>query len=383
MSTETPLNVSSAARETHALAVSQDHAAAHDASLLADASRGLAGGSGLELAPTAAVNPISAAARSPASLLAHAGSPAQGCHGYLVSQQSLPVVKAQPVNTSGAMTAIEGFGTIARACLEHLAGNERGVCESDNPEFVHQARVAIRRLRSALRVWKPALPVDFIATFDPSWQRLAQHLGEARNWDVFMAETLPTIAAAFPWNDEVDRLALHALEQCATHRQAARRALRAPAHTRLERDFVAALAALPDAGSRHLEHFAPRCLDKRARQVHQRASQAIAGDAAARHTLRVAYKRLRYALEFFAPLYPGETLRSYHVAASRLQELLGRLNDLAVADELVGQALPHGAGDDIRAWLTRRSDTLLPELGDLLADFQAQPVPWRDQTHRV
>jgi triphosphatase len=82
--------------------------------------------------------------------------------------------------------------------VDHLQSNEQGLRESDNPEFVHQARVAIRRLRSAIRVWRPLLPQHFVASFDPLWQTLASQLGETRNWDVFLAETLPSVVAAFP-----------------------------------------------------------------------------------------------------------------------------------------------------------------------------------------
>jgi triphosphatase len=116
------------------------------------------------------------------------------------------------------MTAVAGFRTVALACLTHLQSNEHGLCESDNPEFVHQARVAIRRLRSAIRVWKPSLPQEFVASFDPLWQALARQLGETRNWDVFLAETLPSILLAFPEGDEIIRLSQYARKRCVVNR---------------------------------------------------------------------------------------------------------------------------------------------------------------------
>ena len=105
----------------------------------------------------------------------------------------------------------------------------------------------------------------------------------------------------------------------------------------------------------------------------------MSGDAASRHRLRVAYKRLRYALEFFAPLFPGAALRDYHVAASGLQEMLGKLNDLAVAAELTAEALPDQDGEAIRSWLEGQSERLLPELGALVGAFRQQAVPWKTQ----
>lgn len=134
----------------------------------------------------------------------------------------------------------------------------------------------------------------------------------------------------------------------------------------------------PKAKHVHFDTFVPRCLDKRAKQVRQLAAQALRGDATARHRLRVAYKRLRYALEFFASLFPGERLRNYHLSASGLQEMLGRLNDLAVASELIHEALPGEQGEDIRCWLDGQAEQLLPELGGLLNDFHQQAAPWKE-----
>ena len=64
--------------------------------------------------------------------------------------------------------------------------------------IIHQARVAMRRLRSAIKLFAPVLPVDFVAAYGQTWQTLAGALGDTRNWDVFVAETLPPILAAFP-----------------------------------------------------------------------------------------------------------------------------------------------------------------------------------------
>jgi len=298
--------------------------------------------------------------------------------GYgVLADQPLQVVKAAPVDTDARMSVIAGFRTIALACLRHLQSNERGVCESDDPEFVHQARVAIRRLRSAIRVWKPRLPEAFVADFDPLWQALARQLGETRNWDVFLAETLPTILAAFPDCPQAQDLTDYARRRCAVNRQVAGSLLRAGDYSRLLLDFTAGVQTLPERTNRRLDVFAPRCLDKRARKVWLLAQEALTSDASARHRLRVEYKRLRYALEFFAPLFPGELLRNYHVAASGLQEMLGQLNDLAVARELIGEALPGHPGERIRRWLEVRSEDLLPQLEGLLGDFYGQSVPWQ------
>lgn len=297
--------------------------------------------------------------------------------GYRVlTEQTTQAVKAVPVDIDAAMTPIAAFRSIALNCLKHLQSNEQGLRECENPEFVHQARVAIRRLRSAFRVWKPLLPEKFIAGFDPQWQALARKLGETRNWDVFLAETLPSVRTTFPSSADVAYLTEYARHQASVNRQAAREALSAIDYSRLLLAFTASVLALPEGEQQRVDALAPRCLRKRARQVASLAAEALDGDAAARHRLRVAYKRLRYALEFFAPLFPGEALRNYHLSASALQEILGRLNDLAVASDLSTEALPGVNGGAIRHWLEEQTISLLPQLDALLQDFDQQPVPW-------
>ncbi len=333
---------------------------------------------GLELLSGGVADLFSAAGELQSELSLHPETASKFQRGYRVlSGESLQAVKAIPVDTEAGMSAIAAFRTIALACLDHLQSNEQGLRESDNPEFVHQARVAIRRLRSAIRVWRPLLPQHFVASFDPLWQALASQLGETRNWDVFLAETLPSVVAAFPGEGNRARLSAYAQRRSGLNRQAARSALKSADYSRLLLDFTAAVLDLPDDEACRLATFAPRCLGKNAKRVRRLAANALVADAATRHRLRVAYKRLRYTLEFFAPLYAGERLRNYHVSASGLQEILGSLNDLAVAALLVEEALPGDAGQPIRRWLEVQSESLLPELGSLLGDFHGQTLPWK------
>ena len=335
---------------------------------------------GLELRSGEVADLFSVAGELQTELQLHPEAASKFQRGYRVlDDESRQPVKALPIATDGGMTTVAAFRTVALACLNHLQSNEQGLRENDNPEFVHQARVAIRRLRSAIRVWKPRLPQDFVARFDPLWQALARQLGEARNWDVFTGETLPSIFAAFPEGVVAARLSHYATARCVSNREAARDSLKSVDYSRLLLEFTASVLALPEGKVRRLEVFAPRCLEKRAEQVGQLAEDALSGDAASRHRLRVAYKRLRYVLEFFAPLFPGAVLRDYHVAASGLQEMLGSLNDLAVATELTAEALPDQHGEAIRCWLEAQSARLLPELGALVGAFREQAAPWRTQ----
>jgi len=135
---------------------------------------------------------------------------------------------------------------------------------------------------------------------------------------------------------------------------------------------------LPDTPAGRLADFVPRCLGKRARRVSERAAVPLQGDVAARHRLRVAFKQLRYGLEFFAPLLAGPLVVDYHQSATAMQEMLGRLNDLAVATQLVDALrLPVADRVELRAWLAVQTEALLPEFAQLLDDFQQRPQPWQ------
>ena len=335
---------------------------------------------GLELLSGSVGDLFSTASALQTELSLHPEADSQLQRGYRVlTNESRQAVKARPVQTDAAMAASAAFRSMALACPKHLQSNEQGVLESDDPEFVHQARAAIRRLRSAIRLWQPLLPVEFVDRFDPQWQMLAGQLGEVRNWDVFLTKTVPTIAAALADDSKSVRLSNYAQRRCAINREAARGALRSVDYSSLLLDFTAGVLAQPDGAACRLDALARAGLGKQARKVSQRAAEALAGDAATRHRLRIAHKQLRYALEFFAPLFPGELLRNYHLSASGLQEMLGRLNDLAVAAQLSEEVLPGEAGETVRNWLEGQSQGLLPELRGWLKDFQQHPLPWRNQ----
>lgn len=321
---------------------------------------------------------FSAASALQATLPLHPESASKAERGYrLFLDTPLQAAKALPAAIDDGMSAISAFRTVALSCLGHLQGNEKGVRDSDAPEFVHQARVAIRRLRSAIRVWKPLLPENFVTRFDPRWRALANQLGDTRNWDVFLTETLPSLAEAFPDRAEIGRLSRHAIRHAAKSRKNARAALKSADYAQLLLGFTAALLALPENKAPSLQAFAGRCLNKRAKRVLRLAREAQDADAAIRHRLRVALKRLRYTLEFFTPLFPSPRLHPYHQAATHLQDILGRMNDLVVATQLTHEALSGGKGDVVHGWLQRQSGQLLQEVSQSLTDFLQQKVPWK------
>lgn len=312
-----------------------------------------------------------------ASLPLHPEASSKSDRAYgLLADVPMTAVKALPVPIGAGLSTINAFRLVALSCLNHLQRNEQGVCESDATEFVHQARVAIRRLRSAIRVWERHLPSPFVARFDPLWQEVAKQLGEARNWDVFLESTAPILSAALPDRGEIDQLVRYASRQRTRHRKAAGRVFKSADYSRLLVDFTGALLALPEDGGGQLGSVVPGWLNKTVKRVNQRAEHALGPDDAVRHRLRLAFKQLRYALEFFSPIFNASVLQDYHQTVTALQELLGSQNDLAVAMQLTRESLPGTKGDVVHDWLAAQSALLLPELGVLLEAFRQQGTPW-------
>jgi CHAD domain-containing protein len=79
-------------------------------------------------------------------------------------------------------------------CLEHIQRNEVAVVEGHDPETLHQMRVGVRRLRSALKLFATVAPCPPALLEDIDW--LGMELGAARDWDVLLSSTLARMDAA-------------------------------------------------------------------------------------------------------------------------------------------------------------------------------------------
>jgi inorganic triphosphatase YgiF len=281
------------------------------------------------------------------SLPLRAESRSKAQRGYdLIERKAPAAVRAggSPIDPDAG--PISAFRAVTLDCLQHYQLNEAGALLSDAPEFVHQMRVALRRLRSALRLFSPVLPDGMASDLTVSLRALAGDLGELRDRDVLHSELLAPVLASKPDGDVI-RLeqALHAARQAVRKRMLA--ALQDGRQARLMLALLHALHRLPDDGDDGAKALhALAC--KRLAEAHARmvaaSRDASPGDVGALHALRIDVKRLRYAIEFFAPLLgPGKTRRALHALVDA-QEQLGFLNDLSQA----GPMLLAAADDDAR-----------------------------------
>lgn len=262
--------------------------------------------------------------------------------GYRLREGTpLAPVKAAPILLGAGLSPLQAFRRIASACLAQLQWNALGEAEAD-PEFIHQMRVALRRLRSALRTFRPLLPAGFEAAVVPSMRSIALGLGEARDWDVVSGEIVAPVRRAFAADTRLAALeAAVARAREAAHRKA--QETLAAAYTQFLLDFSARLYDLRDRPAADLARFARRRLQRLYRRLQALGAAARIDDPASLHALRIGLKRLRYAIEFFAPLYPQRPLRRTLRLLTELQDGLGALNDLARAGQLLGQCIDDDA----------------------------------------
>lgn len=291
--------------------------------------------------------------------------------------------RAAAIALAPDMTPLQAFRRIALDGLAQLQANEAGLLQRlEDTEYLHQARVALRRLRSALRLFAPVLPAPFVRRWGRAWQGLAQSLGEARDWDVLCTEGLPRLIGALGPGPAAARLERHARAQRAAATTAARASLAAPRHAEQLLSFTRALLKLPEtegpaASSPPVADWARERLASRQRKLRRSARAAAAtGAPDARHALRIELKKLRYALDFLAGLYPPKRVQPYGQALAAAQDLLGRMNDWATAQRLLAGA-PQAGLEALPEWIDRQLEALAGQLPEALAPLRHAAPPWK------
>jgi inorganic triphosphatase YgiF len=319
----------------------------------------------------------------------------KAARGYAMYRPQPPAaVRARPVRLARELTVEEGFRVIVANCLAQVQGNEAAVLDGRDPDGIHQMRVGLRRLRSALKLFKDVAPCPPDLLAELSW--LSGELGQARDWEVLLGSTLPRMSTALP--EQAGALA--PLEQaCATsvhekHRQAAD-AVASARFARLALAFGAWLTGKRWRGARQgrrhkklqapLTRFSRKVLAQDQAALLRRGRRLAHADPAARHRLRIAAKKTRYASEFFQSLYPRKRIKPYVATLTELQDALGWLNDAAVADGLLA-SLPQadaasaelaGAAGFARGYLQAAPGLEQPELLKLWKRFAHTRPPCR------
>lgn len=350
----------------------------------------------LDLAHTLALGPKGQASQGLRLLPANRSKAERG-YALFMGERAQPQ-KAASLQLDPGMHPVQAFRAAALACLTHLQANEDGVCQRapdgspPDPEFVHQARVALRRLRTGLRLFRPHLPRRFARHWSGEWKHVAHQLGDARNWDVFATEWLPGLlsesALGPAIGGETDALLAWVDAQRRAAGERAAQALGSSAHALRLLAFTRAVLSLqpadpgpgapwPDAG---LARWAKRALRTSHSSMRDEAREARRLGPEGRHALRIALKKLRYSQEFLGSLLPTKRLARSAAALKEAQALLGGLNDLSTAQGLLAQApaeLAPAVVAALQAGLQERLEIGLRALPAMEEALEQMSAPWR------
>lgn len=251
--------------------------------------------------------------------------------GYRLLGGQVEAVHADKVRLDPDMALAAAFAQIAQRCLRQYRLNEDILLDRPNPDAVHQARVALRRLRSAMTLFKDVLGPERRKLSD-RLRDLARVLGEARDLDVLSQRVVPG-----PLHDKLRKARDKAYATMA-------RELACKSTRRLPLDLTEWIALgswRSDAETARLREtplkvFAARALDRATRKLRKHGRHFAELSPEDRHQVRKDAKKLRYAVDFLGSLFKPEKkkeLKAFKRALKDLQEVLGSLNDHHAAAE--------------------------------------------------
>ncbi len=291
-------------------------------------------------------------------------------YGYRLHRPVKPAVSKAQTPKLDAHDSIESaLQRMIWSCLFHLQANVAGAVKKSDDEFLHQVRVALRRLRVVLGIAAKNRGDAELESLRTLISELGTALGRSREWDVFVTQILPAVQKYQNSHTGFDTVAQQSEALRQHYHQHVHAALQAGDFQRLLLRF----GAWMNGGYWHepanpvaLSRFAAKILHKRSRKISQ-FGECIQqnADAIQLHALRIACKNLRYSADLFASLYTDAKTRHYLDILAKLQDILGMLNDNTVALHLLDE-LDHGAQQEvivlIRTKINRNYSKHLTEL---------------------
>jgi CHAD domain-containing protein len=260
------------------------------------------------------------------------------------------------------------------ASIAQLIERDPGVRLGDDPEDVHQARVATRRLRSTLRTFEPLLDPDWTKSLRDDLRDLGRKLGAVRDTEVLLDRLRARAEQLRPDDrDTAKRVLNELLERWDAARSALHDTLRSEEYTKLLDRLVDAAgdpALVPEAGGPADDVLPP--LVRKPWERLQEAVETLESDPPddALHDVRILTKRCRYAAETVAPVF-GKQARAFARAMKDLQDVLGEHQDAVVAGAWLREAARSG-GDAFVA-----GELASVEAQAAASSREAAPAAWK------
>lgn len=250
-------------------------------------------------------------------------------------------------------------------------------------------RVGLRRLRTVFVLFDPCLERQTKARFNRAIRKLGLILGTARDWDVFVLETLGEAKRPGVAKEGLSVLLRAAERRRVLAHAKVRRILDDVTLTRLAHGLEtwfanekwcagpAEHALLP------VVELLPDLLERLARKVHRRGRNLARLSPENLHRLRKSIKKLRYSAESCGRIYKRDRVRRAVKCCKKLQSLLGAVNNSVVAARLVKEIAPTPPADlkpDVDAllkWNEARRKTARAKLVTAWREFKAEKPFWR------
>lgn len=304
----------------------------------------------------------------------------------------MPTKSKAPPPITPEQSVSEAFATILRHNYDYMLTWRDSARSWEDIEGVHQVRVAFRRMRSALTLFRDAIPREATDVWNDEMRWIAGELGNARDLDVFIDEALGPASALLPLPG-ADRL--RELAEQGRAKVYAERVVPMLDSERFQRfcdafprwldgrDWEQAPMKKKQAKrlAAGINQFSRQLLDKQERRVLSVGTNVDRDNAEEMHQLRIECKKLRYAAEFFKPLFSDMDVFIGHMKG--LQDLLGVMNDVAVTrtlmDDLLGGSREHDvlmhAGGMV-GWRTCQFRHLLERFDDYWEELVEAKHPW-------
>jgi inorganic triphosphatase YgiF len=303
-----------------------------------------------------------------------------------------PAAKAESFSITAEHAVDDVIALLMGSCWHHLLKNHMVAQEGRDPEGVHQMRLALRRLRTICALFRRDIPSPSFQAINSEARWLMQQLGPARDWDVFAETTVTRLVAAAP---DIDLGGLR--EAVERQRKSSYGALQTVlADLRCSR-FLLSLGQLVERrGWRNeidsealavlslpMQTLADKILARSHRKARKRGAHFRQLNVDAQHDLRIDLKKLRYAAEFFLPLYATHApARRYVRRLARLQTSLGRARDIAstrILLDAIRQEYPpslHPAIGAVAGWQARDHIAAAKTLRKRWRRFKATSAFW-------
>jgi triphosphatase len=299
--------------------------------------------------------------------------------------------KGAPVLPEGTSDSADALAHILGHLFDVVSAHARTFVRAEvkPTEAVHQMRVAVRRARSALSIFRPAVPAGVLDEVGAGLKQLGGLLGPNRDWDVFVDETAPEIRDALPNDDRLDRLIAAAGRRRTECQKVLSAYLTSPAFRTMGIElawfasarFWHAAPVVTDPPPPDLVAFAATVLQHRWKKLLSAGKKIEELDIPSLHGVRLRAKRARYAAEMFSTLHQGKAAHRFIRRLSTLQQRLGVLNDGAVAthllEELGGAGGRHAyATGLVIGFMAARAATIRPGIVTAFERFRRQSVYW-------